>query len=84
MKLRILSPMHGDQVLELSPAKAAEAILEEVESGRAGFVKFSNGEVFNLMRRSGILEQMPAIRAALETKGAAGESATIIPNISGG
>jgi len=84
MKLRILSAVHGDQVLELSPAKAAEAILEEAQSGRAAFVKFSDGDVLKLMKKSGILEQMPAIHEALERKGAAGETATIIPNISGG
>ena len=51
MKIRKLDPAHGDQVLELSPQEATEFILEEKENGRVGFIKFSDGDILNMMDR---------------------------------
>ena len=77
MKIRKLDPAHGDQVLELAPAEAAEFILEEKDAGRVGFVKFSDGDVLDMMNRTGILQQ-------LEEKESEGVMATMIPFIAGG
>ena len=86
MKIKILSPQHGDQVLELAPREATELIFEEQRNGRAGFVKFSDGEVFNLMKRTGILQQLQKreLKKTLEEKEESGAEATIVPLIAGG
>ena len=77
MKIRRLDPQYGDQVLELSAVEATDLILEEKEKGRVGFVKFSDGEVLQMMERTGILQQ-------LEQKESEGASARIVPHIAGG
>lgn len=77
MKIRILSPKHGDQVVELAPQEATKLILQEKKAGRVGFVKFSDGEIMEMMERTGILQQ-------LERKEQEGASATIVPLIAGG
>lgn len=85
MKIKILSPQHGDQVLELAPQEAAQRIIEEQQAGRANFVKFSDGEIFNLMKRTGILQQLQkrSLRKVIESKDESIE-ATVVPNIAGG
>ena len=85
MKVKILSPQHGDQVLELAPLEAAQRIIEEQQAGRANFVKFSDGDVFNLMKRSGILAQLQErkLKQVIESKGE-DVVATVVPNIAGG
>ena len=77
MRIRVLSPKHGDQVLQLTAAEATDLILEEKEAGRVGFVKFSDGQVLEMMERTGILQQ-------LEQKEQENVSATIVPVIAGG
>ena len=77
LKIRMLSPFYGDQVVEMAPLEATELILEEKEKGRVGFVKFSDGDVMDMMERTGILQQ-------LERKEQEGASATIVPIIAGG
>ena len=85
MKIRILSPQHGDQVVELAPREAAELIFEEQRNGRAGFVKISDGDVFNHMKRTGILQQLQErkLKEVIESKDE-GVEATVVPNIAGG
>jgi len=77
MKIRKLDPAYGDQVLELAPAEATELILAEKDVGRVGFVKFSDGDILDMMNRTGILQQ-------LEAKESSGAMATIVPIIAGG
>ncbi|GAG16790.1 unnamed protein product [marine sediment metagenome] len=77
MKIRMLSPEHGDQILELTAVEATDLILEEREAGRVGFVKFGDGQVLEMMERTGILQQ-------LEQKEQNGVMATVIPHIAGG
>ena len=77
MKIRRLDPAYGDQVLELTPEQTTELILEEKEKGRVGFVKFSDGEILNMMDRTGILQQ-------IQEKESSGSMATIVPIIAGG
>jgi len=77
LKIRKLDPAYGDQVLELSAAEATDLILEEKREGRVGFVKFDDGDVLEMMERTGILQQ-------LERKEQEGASATIVPVIAGG
>ena len=77
MKIRVLSPQHGDQVVEMAPQEATELILKEKSAGRVGFVKFSDGDIMDMMERTGILQQ-------LERKEQEGASATIVPLIAGG
>lgn len=85
MKIKILSPQHGDQVLELAPQEAAQRIIEEQQAGRANFVKFSDGDIFNLMKRTGILQQLQKreLKKVIESKDESVE-ATVVPNIAGG
>ena len=77
MKIRVLSPKHGDQVLQLTASEATDLILSEKEAGRVGFVKFSDGQILEMMERTGILQQ-------LEQKEQENTSATIVPIIAGG
>jgi len=77
MKIRKLDPEYGDQVLELTPLEATDLILQEKEEGRVGFVKFSDGQILEMMNRTGILEQ-------LQEKESEGSMATIVPIIAGG
>ena len=77
MKIRRLDPAHGDQILELSPEQATDLILSEKEEGRVGFVKFSDGQILEMMDRTGILQQM-------EEKESSGVMASIVPIIAGG
>ena len=77
MKIRVLSPKHGDQVLQLTASEATDLILEEKTAGRVGFVKFSDGQILEMMERTGILQQ-------LEQKEQENTSATIVPIIAGG
>ena len=85
MKIKIMSPQHGDQTLELAPLEAAQRIIEEQQAGRANFVKFSDGDVFNLMKKSGILAQLQELklRKVIEAK-EEDVTATVVPNIAGG
>lgn len=77
MKIRRLDPAYGDQILELTPEDATKLILEEKEKGRVGFIKFSDGEILEMMTRTGILQQ-------LREKESDKVSATIVPIIAGG
>ena len=77
MKIRRLNPAYGDQVLELSPMEATDLILTEKEKGHVGFVKFSDGDILDMMNRTGILQQ-------IEAKESSGAMATIVPIIAGG
>jgi len=77
LKIRKLDPKYGDQVLELTAVQATDLILEEKDAGRVGFVKFDDGQILEMMERTGILQQ-------LERKEQEGASATIVPIIAGG
>jgi len=77
MKIRRLDPAYGDQVLELTPEQTTDLILEEKKQGRVGFVKFSDGQILEMMTRTGILEQ-------IREKEEVGATAAIIPIIAGG
>jgi len=85
MKIRRLSPSHGDQVVELAPREATEFIMNEKKEGRASFVKFSDGDVYFLMKKTGILQQLQEreLRQKIESKDS-DVMATIIPIIAGG
>lgn len=77
MKIRRLDPRYGDQVLELTAMEATDLILEEKKEGRVGFVKFDDGQILQMMERTGILQQ-------LQEKERVGASAMIVPIIAGG
>ena len=85
MKIKIMSAEHGDQALELAPLEAATRIIEEQQAGRANFVKFSDGDTYNLMKRSGILTQIQTrkLKQVIESK-SEDVVATVVPNIAGG
>lgn len=85
MKVKILSPQHGDQTLELASLEAAQRIIEEQQAGRANFVKFSDGDIFNLMKKAGILAQLQTheLERVIESK-EEDVVATVVPNIVGG
>ena len=75
IKLRILSPEHGHQELVLEIAEAADYILEQKEKGKVGFVKFDDGQILEMMERTGILQQLEEHDD---------QQATIVPVVSGG
>lgn len=75
--VKILDPEKGDRVETLQIPAAADLILQkqQEEDYPFGFVKWSDGQILELMDRTGIIEQ-------LEQRD--GEQITIVPNIGGG
>lgn len=87
-----MDPKHGDQVLELTPRKAAKLILEKRRENKVGFVKFSDdtqmdlprvprtytgAQIQEMLERTGILQQ-------LEEKDRLDVDATLVPIVGGG
>lgn len=92
MKVKIMDPEHGDQVLELTPKQAARTILTRRADGKVAFVKFSDGtqmdlpevpkfyfasQILAMMENTGILQQ-------LEEKDRLDVDATLVPAVAGG
>lgn len=75
VKVRIMSPVHGDMVQDYTMDMAAEVIMEEKKEGRASFAKTDTGEIHELTTMEKLTEWLDD----------AGEAVvSLIPNIAGG